>query len=164
MKTKIILTLALFTVLVLAAGCSKKENPVPPAPGQSQETETNTPDAVKENKPLVETETVEKLINIDIDADIAKSIDEIKVQIAEMNVTSLRNAAIKYKDKLVETQEGLKTLTREITTVSSDEKTAFLENIQALTSSLMTLKERHRIYLDAIQAKGGEIKDLMPAQ
>jgi hypothetical protein len=162
MKTKIILTLALFIALVLAASCSKKENPAPPAPEQSQETETNTPDAEKEE---VEVEVAEEpLIDVDIDADIAKAVDEIKTQASEMNMASLMNIAIKYKDKLVETQDVLKTLTREITTVSADEKTAFLENIQALTGSLMTLKERHKIYLDAIQAKGGEIKDLMPAK
>ncbi|MBL7214414.1 MAG: hypothetical protein ISS71_01915 [Phycisphaerae bacterium] len=186
MKTRWMVTVLLIASLCIMAGCSKKEEPVKPAAEpDAQEEATGMMDSMKETtteavEKAAETtqeagkdamatakevaETVKESLSMDID--MAKTVSDLKAEAAKMDVESLTKIAMKYKDAIAEKQATLKPLMDKLKAIPMTEKlgeeaTTLTTKIKKLTESIAPLKERFGVYVDAIKAKGGDVKDLM---
>ena len=174
MKTRWTVTLLLIACLTIMTGCSKKEEPVK-TPAEPDTTETaGMMDTMKEAatekvdqvaEAAKETvEAVKESFTMDINLD--KAVADLKAEAAKMDVKTLTEVALKYKDAILEKQGQLDGLIQKLKAVPMTEKLGaeaqgMTADIKALTDAIAPLKERFGVYVDAIKAKGGNVKDLM---
>jgi hypothetical protein len=174
-------------VIVISIGLSgcKKSPPVEPKPAQPAVTQ-NQP-ATEQTTPAVEQtaadaqkatqETAQKatesakpateqvkqaLTAAAAEIDLASPIDTLKAQAKQMNVDALKATAEKYKAQFLSTKTDWTTKTDLLAKIPTMEKLgpeaqALTKEIQTLTSSLASLKERMTVYVDALKAKGVDI-------
>lgn len=168
------------TVLCLAvltlcfAGC-KKTQPKPttpmPTPPEMQMPQAAAPDAVppvEEVKKAVEPVAQEVKKEAEKAAegvDMSATIDNLKSQVAGMDVASLQSVAEKYKTEILAKQDLLKAGMEKMGVMSfadklSTEGKALTGEINQLTDDLSNLKARFDVYLNAIKDKGGDISAL----
>ena len=173
MKTRWLTAILLIACLSLMAGCGKKEEP-PKAPaeteaqeatgmmdsmkGAAEEAVTETTETVKEAA-----ETVKEKLSMDIDLD--KAVSDLKAEAAKMDVASLTKMAMKYKDAITEKMAALQSLKDKLKAIPMTEKLgaeakSLTSNIKKITDTIAPLKERFGVYVDALKAKGGDVKDL----
>jgi hypothetical protein len=183
MKTLWTAVIVLMTCLILVAGCGKKEKPAPtPVEPSGQETgmmdtmKETAGDAAKETteaakEAVKETteaakETVEAVKeSFMMDINLEKPIADLKAEAAKMDVAALTEVAKKYKDAIMEKQGALKSLTDKLAAIPMTEKMGtqaqgLTAEIKTLTESMVPLKERLGVYVDAIKAKGGDAAGL----
>ena len=159
MKTRWMVALLLIASLSLMAGCSKKEEP-PKAP-DAQEA-TGILDTMKDAAGKA-TETVKESLSMDID--LEKAVSDLKAEAAKMDIKDLQKIAMKYKDSITEKMAALQPLKDKLKAIPMTEKLGaeaktLTEEIKSLLDVIAPLKERLGVYVDAIKAKGGDIKDL----
>lgn len=163
MKIRCTAALLLIASLSFLAGCSKKEDPTktPLEPEVAETTGSLTADS---NRVTEAVAAVKESFSMDIDMD--KAIADLKAEAARMDLESLTQVASKYKAVLAEKQAEMKTLMDKLAAVPMAEKMGteakeLTTEIKTLTDSVAPLKERISVYLEAIKAKGGDIKALM---
>ncbi len=168
-------TLLCLAVLTLSfAGC-KKTSPEPttpmPTPPEMQMPQTPAPPAVppvEEVKKAVEPavqEVKKEAEKVAEGIDMSATIDNLKSQVAGMDVASLQLVAGKYKTEILAKQEQLKAGMEKMGVMAfadklSAEGKALTEEINQLTDNLSNLKARFDVYLNAIKDKGGDISAL----
>jgi len=141
MKTTLMLTAVVLMALILVPGCKKEPT----------QTETGTPAAPS---------------SFTIDIDLEKTVADLKAEAAKMDVESLKAVAMKYKEAIAGKEAELKTLADKLSAIPLTEKMgkeaqALSADIKTLTDAVSTLKERFQVYLDALTAKGEDIKALI---
>ena len=149
MKTTLILTAVLLMGLVLMPGCKKE----PPA--QPTQTETGTAAAP---------EATEGAFTLEID--LEKAVSDLKAEAAKMDIENLKAVAVKYKAMIAEKEAELKGLMEKLSAIPVTEKLgeeakALTADITALTDAVSTLQERFQVYIDALTAKGADVKALL---
>ena len=173
MKTQWFVTFLLITTLSLMAGCKKKTPTAPPAEPAGQETPGMMDSMTKAADEAVQktTETVKEAAatakeSFTMDIDLEKAVADLKAEAAKMDVESLTSVAMKYKDVIMEKQAALKPLLDKLAAIPlaekmGDEAKALTADIKKLTDAMTPLKDRLDVYVDAIKAKGGDVKNLM---
>ena len=166
MKTRWTITMLLIACLTIMTGCSKKEEPTPtPMESETQEA-AGMMDTMKEavaEKAEEVTQAVKESLTMDIDLD--KTVSDLKAEAAKMDVKTLTEVALKYKDAILEKQGQLDGLIQKLKAVPMTEKLGadaqgMTTEIKALTDAIAPLTERFGVYVDAIKAKGGDVKNL----
>ena len=150
----------LLIVSVLVLGCSKKDQPS----GQTQaEAEAEAPgmlDGVKE----AAVEAAKEAFSMDVD--LEKTVADLKAEAAQMDIESLQEVAAKYKEEIVKAEADLKALMDKLSAVPLTEKLGkeaqgLTAEIKTLTDGVAALQERFQVYVDALTAKGAEVKALL---
>ncbi len=182
MKTRWIVTVLLITSLAVTAGCRKKETPAP-SPSAPAKSETPKPaevaevtealddvketaaEKVEEVKEAVKEAVEEVKESFTMDVNLEKTISELKAEAAKMDVKTLTEVAMKYKEAILAKQGKLESLVEKLKAIPMAEKLGaeaqeLTTEIKTLTDSLAPLKERFGVYVDAIKAKGGDLKNL----
>ena len=145
---------------VLVLGCSKKDQPA----GQTQaEAEAEAPgmlDGVKE----AAVEAAKEAFSMDVD--LEKTVADLKAEAAQMDIESLQEVAAKYKEEIVKAEADLKALMDKLSAVPLTEKLgeeaqALTAEVKTLTDGVAALQERFQIYIDALTAKGADVKALL---
>ena len=166
MKTRWTITMLLIACLTTITGCSKKEEPTPtPTESETQEA-AGMIDTVKEaaaEKVEEVTQAVKESFTMDID--LNKAVSDLTAEAAKMDVKTLTEVALKYKDAILEKQGQLDGLIEKLKAVPMTEKLGaeaqgMTSEIKTLTDAIAPLTERFGVYIDAIKAKGGDVKNL----
>lgn len=156
MKTQLIL--AVFIVLALTFGCSKKDQPQ-----STQQAENDTPGMLESAKDAA-VEAAKEAFSMDID--LEKTVADLKAEAAQMDVESLKEIASKYKEEIEIKETELKALMDKLSAVPlteklGDEAKALSTEIKALTDGVAALQERFQVYIDVLTAKGADVKALL---
>ena len=159
MKTKLTLTVLLIA-LALVFGCSKKDQP---QPTDQSPTETEAPGMIETVKEAA-VEAAKEAFTMDID--LEKTVADLKAEAAQMDIESLKEVATKYKDALAEKETELKALVDKLSAVPLTEKLGkeaqgLTAEIKTLTDGVAALQERFQVYIDALTAKGADVKALL---
>jgi predicted small lipoprotein YifL len=98
-------------------------------------------------------------------ADATKPIDQIKAEVAKMDVSQLHDMALSYKDTILSKQTDLEKVTTKLKTINPTEllgaKAVDLKKQMAdIERSVSALKERFEIYYDQLKQKGGNLTGL----
>jgi hypothetical protein len=98
-------------------------------------------------------------------ADANKPIPEVKAEAEKMDVTQLRDTAMKYKDviaaKLDEVKtEGLKLKDLPMAEIAGEKAKAINATIDQIKKDIDALTERLNIYIEELKKKGGDISGL----
>ena len=98
-------------------------------------------------------------------ADENKPISEVKAEAEGMDLEELRSTALKYKDAIFARQDDIAKVTAELKKIPiakmlGEEAKGLKSDVDNLSKSLSSLKERFGIYYDKIKAKGGDLSDL----
>jgi len=98
-------------------------------------------------------------------ADESKAIAEIKAEVEKMDVEQIRSMALKYKDAIMAKQEEVTKITAELKKIPvadmlGKEAKALKADIDELTKSVSSLKERFQVYYDKLKEKGGDLSGL----
>ena len=166
MKTKWTVTVLLIAS-VLMFGCSKKDQPQPTEQTQAETEAPGMVDTVKEaasDAAVSAIETVKESFTMDID--LEKTVADLKAEAAQMDVESLKEVATKYKEATAVKETELKALVDKLSAVPLTEKLgkeaqAITGEIKTLTDGVAALQERFQVYIDALTAKGGDVKALL---
>lgn len=94
--------------------------------------------------------------------DLTSPIETLKEQAAKMSIDALKATAEKYKAKFLSTKADLATKTDQqakilATGQSGADVLALAKDIQTLTNTLDSLKERMMVYVDILKAQGVDI-------
>jgi len=94
--------------------------------------------------------------------DTSKAISDVKAEAEKMDVSQLRQMALKYKDAILDKTKEVEKLMAKIkpTDILSDEAKKIKADIDDLNKALGALKERFNVYHDKLKAKGGDISEL----
>ena len=158
MKTKLTLTVLLIAS-ILMLGCSKKDQPQ--QPGEQPKTDAPSPlDTLKE----AAVEAVKESFTMEID--LEKTVADLKAEAAKMEIESLQEVATQYKGALIVKETELKALLEKLSAVPLTEKMgkeaqAITGEIKTLTDGVAALQERFQVYIDALTAKGADVKALL---
>ena len=98
-------------------------------------------------------------------ADTSKPVSEVKAEAEKMDVSQLRDMAMKYKDafdaKAKEIQaEGAKLKNVPVTEMTGAKAKEISAKVDELTKTANDLRERFQIYVDELKKKGGDISGL----
>ena len=98
-------------------------------------------------------------------ADETKAIDQIKAEVAKMDVAKLHSMALSYKNTIVSKQADLEKISAQLKTIKPTEllgeKAAELKaQLSKIEKSISALKERFEIYYDKLKEKGGDLSGL----
>jgi uncharacterized lipoprotein YehR (DUF1307 family) len=98
-------------------------------------------------------------------ADETKTIDQIKAEVAKMDVAKLRSTALSYKNTIVSKQADLEKISAQLKTISPTEllgekATQLKTQLANIEKSISALKERFEIYYDKLKEKGGDLSGL----
>ncbi|NLW82963.1 MAG: hypothetical protein GXY41_00950 [Phycisphaerae bacterium] len=145
--------------LVLAAGCSKKEEPVQATPAPEQEARGMLDQVTQTVNQAAQTFAAK----IDLD----KTVAELKAEAEKMDVATLKEVAAKYKDAIMAKQDQFGDITEKLTAIPmaqrlGDEARQLTGEAQQITESLKALTDRLNVYVNAIKAKGGDVSGLTP--
>ncbi|MBM4103828.1 MAG: hypothetical protein FJ263_07230 [Planctomycetes bacterium] len=160
-------------VVVMAVGfvgCKKSaptDQPVTEQSAQSAAAETQK--AVQETaaktmetaKPAAE-EVKQALITAAAEVDLTSPIDKLKEQAKQMTVDALKTTAEKYKAQFLSTKKSMETKTDLLSKIPMAEKLgaeaqSLTKDIQTLTSTLASLKDRMAVYVNVLKAQGIDI-------
>ena len=152
--------------LVFTVGCKKKEPVSPTAPeGTAQETAKNVDEAAAPvvEKIQVAAEEVKQAFTSDVD--LNKTIDALKAEAEKMDVASLKQVALKYKDAITSKKADIEALSDKLAKIPMTEKLGteaqkLTADIATLNNALAPLMDRFNVYVNAIKAKGGNIAGL----
>lgn len=156
MKTQT-MTIVLLAALVMVWGCSKKDSP----PQAGQETEdTQAPGMVESVKDTAAKDGFS--MEIDLEATVA----DLKAEAAQMDIESLKEVAAKYKETIQTNEAEMKALMEKLSAIPlteklGDEAKALTADIKTLTDTVAALQERLGVYVDALKAKGADVKALL---
>jgi len=94
--------------------------------------------------------------------DVSKAISDVKAEAEKMDVSQLRQTALKYKDAILDKTKEVEKLMAKIkpTDILSDEAKKIKADIDDLNKALGDLTERFNVYYDKLKAKGGDISEL----
>jgi phage-related protein len=165
--------LLLITGLSLVTGCKKKSPVTPPAEPSEQET-TGMMDSMKnaaDETVQKTTETVKETTAavkeaLTTDINLEKTVADLKAEAAQMDIESLQEIAAKYKKAIAENEAKLKALMDKLSAIPLTEKLgkeaqALTGEIKALTDGVSALQQRFQVYIDALTAKGADVKALL---
>lgn len=98
-------------------------------------------------------------------ADADKPISEVKAEAEKMDVSQLRDTAMKYKDTITAKMEdlkneGVKLKDIPVAEMMGDKAKQINANIDEIKKKIDALKERFNIYLAELKKKGGDISGL----
>ena len=98
-------------------------------------------------------------------ADENKPMSEVKAEAEKMDVEQLRAMALKYKDAIMAKQGEVEKITAQLKKIPiaemlGEEAKGLKADIDDLTKSVSSLKERFQIYYGKIKEKGGNLSDL----
>jgi outer membrane murein-binding lipoprotein Lpp len=98
-------------------------------------------------------------------ADANKPIPEVKAEAEKMDVSQLRDMAMKYKDAIADKMEKIKDEGMKLKDIPPADMMAgkgkdLTAKIDELKKTVDALKERFQIYVDEIKKKGGDITGL----
>jgi hypothetical protein len=124
----------------------------------SQET---TQKAAENVKPAAE-QVKQTLTATAAEIDLASPIDTLKEKAKQMSIDALKATAEKYKAQFLSTKSDLTTKTDLLSKIPMMDKLgpeaqALTKDIQTLTSTLASLKERMMVYVDALKTQGVDI-------
>lgn len=159
MKIKLSLTV-LLVALVLVFGCSKKDQP---QPAEQTPTGIDAPGKLDTFKEAA-VGTIKESFTMDID--LEKTVADLKAEAAQMDIENLKEVAAKYKEAIAGKETELKALIDKLSAVPLTEKMgkeaqALTGEIKTLTDAVATLQERFQVYIDALTAKGADVKALL---
>ncbi|MHC5159109.1 MAG: hypothetical protein ACYSN8_03620 [Planctomycetota bacterium] len=152
------------TVLLIASvlmfGCSKKDTPQPTGETPAETDAPSTLDTVKE----AAVEAIKESFTMDVD--LEKTVADLKAEAAQMDIENLKEVAAKYKEEIVKAEADLKALMDKLSAVPLTEKLgeeaqALTAEVKTLTDGVAALQERFQIYIDALTAKGADVKALL---
>ena len=152
------------TVLLIASvlmfGCSKKDTPRPTGETPAETEAPGTLDTLKE----AAVEAVKESFSMDID--LEKTVADLKAEAAQMDIENLKEVAAKYKEALTGKETELKALVDKLSAVPLTEKLGkeaqgLTTEIKTLTDGVAALQERFQVYVDALTAKGADVKALL---
>jgi hypothetical protein len=166
MKTKLTLTVLLIAS-VLMFGCSKKDQPQTTDQATAETEAPGTLDTLKEaasDAAASAIETVKESFTMDID--LEKTVADLKAEAAQMDIESLQEVAVKYKEAISVKETELKALMDKLSAVPLTEKMgkeaqAITGEIKTLTDGVSALQQRFQVYIDALSAKGADVKALL---
>lgn len=94
--------------------------------------------------------------------DTSKAISEVKAEAEKMDVSQLRQMALKYKDAILEKTKEVEQLMAKIkpTDILSAEAKKIKAEVDDLNKSVGALKERFNVYYDKLKAKDGDVSGL----
>lgn len=120
-----------------------------------------TQKATENAKPAVE-QAKQTLTATVAEINLTSSIDTLKEQAKKMSIDALKATAEKYKTQILSTNSNLTTKMNQLAKIPAMEKLgtetqALTKEIQTLTDSLDSLKERMMVYVDALNAQGVDI-------
>jgi uncharacterized protein involved in copper resistance len=112
-------------------------------------------------QPAVE-QAKEALTTAAAEVDLTSPLDKLKEQAAKMSIDALKATAEKYKTQFLSTQSDLTAKTDLLAKIPTMDKLgpeaqALTKDIQTLTTTLSSLKERMMVYVDALKAQGVDI-------
>jgi uncharacterized lipoprotein YehR (DUF1307 family) len=98
-------------------------------------------------------------------ADETKPIDQIKAEVAKMDVAKIRSTALSYKDTIVAKQADVAKVADQLKSIKPTEllgeKAAELKaQLSKIENSISALKERFQIYYEKLREKGGDLTGL----
>lgn len=159
MKTKLTLAVLLIA-LVSVFGCSKKDQPQPTDQTPAGAEAPTTLDTLKE----AAVEAVKESFTMEID--LEKTVADLKAEAAQMDIESLQEVAAKYKEAIAGKEAELKALIDKLSAVPLTEKMgkeaqSLTGEIKTLTDGVSALQQRLQVYIDALTAKGADVKALL---
>lgn len=94
--------------------------------------------------------------------DTSKAISEVKAEAEKMDVSQLRQMALKYKDAILEKTKEVEKLMAKIkpTDILSDEAKKIKAEVDELNKAVGALKERFNVYYDKLKAEGADVSGL----
>jgi uncharacterized lipoprotein YehR (DUF1307 family) len=98
-------------------------------------------------------------------ADETTPIDQIKAEVAKMDVAKIRSTALSYKDAIVTKQADVAKIADQLKSIKPTEllgeKAAELKTqLSKIEKSISALKDRFEIYYDKLKEKGGDLTGL----
>jgi hypothetical protein len=168
------------------AGC-KKSSPATPKPKPAQQAVKPTKTAAEQAAPAMQQmageaqksaeETTEKaaeeakgaaeegkeaMIMEAAEVDLTSTIDKLKEQAKSMNIDALKATAEKYKAQYLSMKNDLTTKKDQLAKLTEAGKTGaevlgLSKDVENLTATLSSLKERMMVYVDALKAQGVDI-------
>ncbi len=166
--------------IVFAIGCEKKKPvaapdpvPAPPAYGEvAQDAEEAAKPVIEEVK--VAAEEAKEAANAAVaevkqaftsEIDVNKTVDALKAEAGTMDVASLTQVAVKYKDAIVSKQGEIKAIADKLAAIPMTEKLGteaqqLTAESTKLAEALKALTDRFNVYVSALKAKGGDVSGL----
>ena len=101
-----------------------------------------------------------------MDIDLENTVADLKAEAAQMDIENLKEVAAKYKEAIAVKETELKAMVDKLSAVPLTEKLgkeaqAITGEIKNLTDGVAALQERLQVYIDALTAKGGDVKALL---
>jgi hypothetical protein len=98
-------------------------------------------------------------------ADEAKPISEVKAEAEKMSAADLKAVAMKYKDAITAKTGEVEKLTAKLKEIPvaealGKEAKQIKAEMETLTKSVSSLKERFQIYYDKLKEKAGDLSSL----
>ena len=157
----------LLVASVLMFGCSKKDQPQPTEQTQAETEAPGMLDTVKKatsDAAASAVETVKESFTMDID--LEKTVADLKAEAAQMDIENLKEVAAKYKEAIAGKETEIKALLDKLSAVPLTEKLGkeaqgLTGEIKTLTDGVAALQERFQVYIDALTAKGADVKALL---
>lgn len=161
---KSICTTFFLLTLFCALGCSKKEPPShQPAPQETSllQTVTETAADMGQNAAALRAELKEPLGEIDL----AKSLEVIRQEASTMDLTALKETALRYKETLLEKEAAFKLVADKLAKIPlaerlSTDAQALAVELKTLAEPIKALTERLAVYVEAFKARGGDATQL----
>ncbi len=141
-------------------GCSKRDQPQPTEQTQAETEAPGMLDTVKEAAVEAAKEAFTMEINLE------KTVADLKAEAAQMDIESLKKVAGKYREAIAGKETELKALMDKLSAVPLTEKMgkeaqAITGEIKALSDGVSALQQRLQVYIDALTAKGADVKALV---
>lgn len=160
---------ALAVVLILGAGCKKKDDGSTEMMSAEEIADKTQEAAVQAAEKAAEvTEKTKKAVTEltvqaeDVMGDLNKSVEQVKEKVATFDKTQLMAYANTYKDVILEKKDQLDALAEKLKGLSAmeliGEKGKALKNqLTQYTDQLNALKERYAVYLEKLEAFGVDL-------
>lgn len=165
MKTviKIVLCVLITGCLISYLGCKKQSEPQPPSTPENTVTQqTNSAPVVSAQETATATTAPITITKLSETALAAVPLDNVKAEVAKLNIEQLKARATEYKDAIVAKKAELTATTAKLKEIpvtqllSTDAKT-LQSNISSTTKLVSDLTERFQIYNNKIKELGGSI-------
>ncbi len=94
--------------------------------------------------------------------DASKAISDVKAEAEKMDVSQLRQMALKYKDAILDKAKEAEKLMAKIKPADmlSDEAKKIQADVDDLNKAVKALTERFNVYYDNLKAKDGDVSEL----
>jgi Mg2+ and Co2+ transporter CorA len=99
--------------------------------------------------------------------DESKPIAEVKAETENMDVSSLRETTLSYKEVILSKEAEIKKLSEQLRQIPHDQQLGeeakrLQSEIKTLTDSVSALLERFNVSYDKLKEKGGDVSGLKP--